>query len=195
MGRRWMVIEMKTDIIYTIKSENNEFKCIDEMMDNNEVIHHTNGGLFLMDNPNDTELKSMISFSNTNQCSNTIKNLKENESKNITFNGYDFTIIVKGIREGGFFKEWYKMNPEIYNKIITEIINNKTTVNEMSNYHRILCYLNNEDYKYDQKDVIGYISDDKFLDYELKFNNLSTDQLESLADDLIDDKIITHFNE
>lgn len=87
------------------------------------------------------------------------------------------------------------MNPEIYNKIITEIINNKTTVNEMSNYHRILCYLNNEDYKYDQKDVIGYISDDKFLDYELKFNNLSTDQLESLADDLIDDKIITHFNE
>ena len=93
---------MKTDIIYTITSKHNEFMCIDEIKDD-DVVHHTNGGLYLMDNPNDRELKSMISYSNTNECLEIIKNMKENESENITFNGYNFTITVKSISEGGLF--------------------------------------------------------------------------------------------
>ena len=83
------------------------------------------------------------------------------------------------------------MNHETYKNLIKTVIDNKSTVSELNNYHTILCYLNNEDYIYDEEKVVNFLNHS--LIYDLKFiDELDNDYLEALANDLMEDKIIKY---
>lgn len=93
---------MKKDITYTI-SGNEEILCINEIH-GEQVKHHSNGVYFLMDEPDNEEVKSMTFFGQTRECFDLVESMEKGEKRQIEFNGYNFEVMVREIHEGGLFK-------------------------------------------------------------------------------------------
>lgn len=94
---------MKTDITYLLRTDNREITCIDEVTEDG-VIHHSNGVYFLMDNPNDEEVRIMEGFGQSVQCVELVKSMKKDEKQIMELSGHLIEIIIKDIHEGGLFQ-------------------------------------------------------------------------------------------
>lgn len=92
-----MIHMCKKDIIYKVSCGKHSVDCISEFK-GNAVLHHSNAPLFLMDNPNNTELQALSVFRMDNDI---LRGMKKGEIK--TFD--NITVEIMDVVEGGIFNE------------------------------------------------------------------------------------------